>query len=347
MKMKIIFNSSLVIIFSVLFFACSDSPVTSGIDANAYYIWSAQPIPFDTVYQIYNFDEGDLILNASGLQKISEGAITRISVQDTSFNFQGFNAYNSNHYVYSGNKVSDPNTPVIKIYDNGVYRDYTLPRQSVLGIAFVSHFINKNKFYITLYPETKKYYLFQNGTFTEFELSEGSLQFFFKSADNVYAVGRSTSVSGYSYYKITDSGPVFLRAETYGSTSYSNTYYIANDVIRITSDSLKQKFSFFTEQGWSEFATYTVTSPEEYLTEVIGNTRNQFLVLKKNKDLNQISAIAWDGMSFWRQTNFPTGLTQNNYGYFLPSNYTVNTNTFYLYQNYGSRVLYRATLRGQ
>lgn len=330
---------------SVSMYSCKQEDLITAPNQAEYYNWTQISIPHDTVYDIISLNNDNLILYSSGIKKLNSEGITPITVNDTAFAFITFNAFASDYYVFGGTKRTDPQTGMIKIFDNGVYTNYFLPRQPEASIPTAAYFIGRNKFYVVIHPESKKYFLFDNGTFTEFELSEGKASEFFKASGNLYIKAISTTIGGYSYYRVNETGAQYLWSETYTNSSAADKFYLANDVIAVTYDSTKAKFSYFTEQGWQPHFTYTLYNINEFITDVAGESRDRFIAFKINLSNGASYAYAWDGRNFTGQTNFPTGITQYPYrGYFAVSNF--RNNEFYMYPNYNSRMLLKVIYTG-
>lgn len=332
-------------IFSVLFFSCkSDSPVTSSQTQHNTYSWNHQSIPYDVVSDIILVDNDNFFFISNGVKKYSGGTITPINVDDSTFYTASFNAYSSDYYIFGGISNRSPDSTLIKIYDNGIYKNYYLPKQTKISTTQIHYIISKDKFFVKLYPESNKYFLFQNGIFTEFELNEGNTpKEFFKANNNIYIKAVNAPIHGTSYYKVTEAGPVYLWTEPEYIHIFSELFYTTNDLIKITADTVTQKFSYFTEQGWNPFLTYNLFDNDEHIFGLTGESRYKFVAFKINLHYGSSNAYVWDGIELTPQTNFPTGLTQFPYkGNFTISNY--RDNHFYFYPNYNSRTLYKAVV---
>ncbi|MBN8570093.1 MAG: hypothetical protein J0M18_10710 [Ignavibacteria bacterium] len=291
-----LFKYSVVIFFLSLSFgliSCNtDSPVAYGPLPEASYNWTSQPVPFDSVYGLYAVDANTCFLFSHGVKKITNGIITEITVEDTSFNWiGGFTPYSSDYYIFSGNKVSNPETWVIKIFDNGTYTDYFFPGITNTGVGYVPYIISKNKFFV-FFDNLTKYYLFDNGVMTLFEFEHSQPSGIGKSNGNLYMFCRSTLSYSYDIFKITDSGPLFIRTETVNgpNNSYSSMYFLQEDFIKVTQADTHYTMSYFTESGWTDFHSYDVTNSYHRINTITGKSRTQFLTIKSTETTGNLIA---------------------------------------------------------
>jgi len=331
----------LLALISISISSCSDEIINSEVHVDEYYSYTSQPFPFDTVYGMQAVDDNTIFLFSHGVYKFSDGVSSEINYNDNNFGWWDFKAFSPEHYVFTGRKTTAPYSPMIKVYDNGIYTDYTLPFDSLDYSPYIVSFIEKNKFIIGSFP-SRKYYVFDNGTITNFTLPNTNSPDAFAGKINgsTYFISYE-GVQQHNVYKFTGSGAQLLFS--YGNAGeYDMLYALEKDIIKIVRTGRIAQFSYLTETGWSNIYNYDMKSDTAFVRGVIGKSHSQFLFLVQEGQ-ESYSAYAYDGLNFTKQINFPLIRRQYAEGELSYSNFT--RRSFYMYNNFNTRQLIKATFR--
>lgn len=328
--MKLTLSLALPLLSAVLFFSCKSDEIVSspgGSNTSEYFNWSFQAPTLQSIL-VQTIDRNSYYASSfDSLYKVTGTTAVLFTEHNSEFAANRGYVYDNTYIVYSGKRVSN-NKAAFMIYDNGSYTIYDQPQGG--GFLTEPFFETRGKFYCSLY-DSVKYYKFQNGTFTSYPYS-GS---FGKANGNIYLFTR-ISGSTQSVYKVTDSGPVFIR--TYGDDGV--LYMLNNDVIRIAGN--PRVLSYFTEAAWTSFFTLPIAAP--YPSVMKGADRNKFITIGSNDSTN-FGTYVWDGTNYTKQTNFPAEALALDFIFYSDSKFIDNTFYLALQAKFGNTYIVKGTMK--
>lgn len=317
--MKILIKLFL-LIFAALICGCkSDEIVNNNPPSTGSYEWTSTPVTYGFAYDVQVINRNSyFITTTSGLYKVTNNIPALFTVNNTVFKARAGYVYDDTYIVYKGNKVLD-NSAQFMIYDNGTYTIYDEPQSDSASIS-KPFFESRRKFYYYL-NDSLKYYKFDNGTFTSFSFPGSYAKDFGKANGNIYLFVRNPTFTR-SIYRVTDSGPIFVREE-----SESNPVHIINnDILSISNYPSSVDVQYFTEAGWTSL--FTLPDPyHNYPSVIKGENKNGFEMVREDS-ASKFGAARWNGTSYMRQTNVPPEVNFNDGFFFISSGF--RDNTFYL-----------------
>ncbi len=316
--MKIILNLFVVICFSILLISCkSDDVITNPGTASDSYEWSTQNITFDNITDIQVIDRNSYFASSfNKLYKVTNNVPVEFTEQNSVFNAQQGYIYDNSYIVYKGKRVSDGKQQFM-IYDNGSYTIYNQPQPDSVYI-FPPMFAGRGKFYCYLY-DSLKYYKFENGIFTPYNVTGQFIKCFAKSNGNIYLIVRENNFTR-SFYRVTDSGPVFVKNEPEDDSITP----INTDILKISS--YTTIVSYFSESAWTNM--FTITNPYyNYPSNIRGESKDRFVTVRQDS-LSRLQAAAWNGTEYKQLTDIPASVNFQNAFLYITTEY--RDNTFYM-----------------
>jgi hypothetical protein len=334
--MKFIYHISFLLIFSIHFISCNtDSPVDPNTDSSNYYNWTVTPVSMDSVYKISAANDDVAFIAGNSSYKISGTNITRLDFQDTSFKCNGVDAFDKNSAVFWGSSTSGIALK-LKIYDTGVFTSYNFtagfPYSKII-------FIDKNKFY---FASETKYYLFDNGILTSFDVPTAeTAKGFGKVGGTIYLFTSFNSSSFYQDRAYRLVGNTLLLVSSVAPQG--RIHFLNNDVVRVTQDSTNHSLDYFNGFDWTNFFSFTTPANTYYIQYLTGDTRSQFLWVWFDWNLNAYAAVFSVNAKI-EQTNFPTSAITVN----IPAIRTVSNyadNSYYIIDKYHTTKFVKGKLK--
>jgi hypothetical protein len=312
--------------FSILFFACSDSIVTSNpYSSVSWQLLDSLTVP--EIIQISMADENTVFAAASPVSyKFTPGAKTAVNFSDTTFIPSAVDAYSTSYYVFAGRSYLGSEKTVLKIFNGG-----TLSEAAIIpGGAFnpkVIKIIEPGKIYVTV---NEKVYYYNNGaviTYTAPDVVE--LYNMAVQGTAIYFTG----VSGFNQgiYKL--EGGAFTRAE-YVSSSTSRTA-ADNNIFKTESGSNVTTVSKWNGSGWNFFADDA--KGKSYIS-ASGNNSGFIYFLKQDSATNAYGGSFWNGASISNDANYRFS------SFLFPITSNMRGNSFCLFtRSIGKSYLYKGT----
>lgn len=318
-------------VFAFTLYSCSDSavtnPITGVFNAVEVYDYTITSSPVANSSFIVTIDNNSyFILTSDGkFYRVTNGTAELFTVNSSVFKTQYATVFDNTYIVYIGARVSD-NLRQYMVYDNGTYTIYDGPPNT--NVLFTPYIPERGTFYITQL-DSSMFYRFKNGTYTRYAV-EGNLNAEIgKSNGSIYITGNNLADER-RIYKMTETGPVFLRLETYVGPMRN----LNNSIMRIQNST--KTVSAFTESGWTNLFTipYTSTTLYGYLR---GENSSSFGMIDTDS-LHKIMIHQWDGTNLTKQTNVPaeaitTSSSQWNAGEFI------NRTNYILFKNSPQKVM--------
>lgn len=293
--MKHILNTSGIFILFTLFFACkSDLPVTSTgpIDKEKYYNWSVNT--FVLTNSLYHFSAGDdktifLIVGFRG-HRYSNGILTRLYFNDSSFTTGRVNALNGDYAVFGGGNAV---LSTFKIYDSGSYQTFTKDSVNYISTIFIEA---KNKIYFSE-ANGNRYFLYLNGNVTEHTLPAPGRAFLYGRINEKVCVLGYDATSIVSIYYLSNGNASVVYSESGVNQHY---FFVNNTLLKSEQFGNQRRFYYFNGTGF----TPLFTTPSKALYDAAGVSSDNLTNFCVDST-NVYNTYVWNGSENIKQKNFP------------------------------------------
>lgn len=328
--MKLTLNLTALVMFSFLFFSCSDPITTNNPGLYTSFDYSVQNVALDSISGLSAGDDQTLFFTGNGKAwKMENGLLSQINFDNPHFRiFGGVQALSKDYVLFSGLNTFTFKMEYV-IYENGIMRSYTPPYNISVGSATL---IARDQF-ILGGSSNKKYSIFKDNVFTEYSLPDSAQMGWIAVVNNetyMFAVNTRT-FNSYYVYKITSTGPVKLREEP----SDGIFHIMTNTAIKVVESGTNHIYYNLSGGNWENLFSYGTYDHTKYTYHIGGPSKDFFLELSvqsNNTGGFYYVPRLWNGTGLFTQNNFPIAeFPANTHVPTLLSEY--RNNTFYLYRS--------------
>ncbi len=322
--MKILVNTILILITSLILISCSNnSPTQGGITLeDSYFSWTT----IDTsagysIEDLYAVDAQTFFAAGSKSYKFSNGTKIRMNFSDTNFFGKIVRAYNSNYAVFSNASSFTNDNVILQIYNGSSLEEHIVSTNGsdIIDISI----LEPGKI---LCATQKRLFLFSSGNIIDIPLPASSRVSTFGNSNNQQLVLLSQN-GGYSLYQYLNQNLTFIRRDT----MYYQPYKLKMDFIRARGISEElMSYDYLDGTNWNQMFTRSYFKFIATFEILSGESKNFFVYLSKDSSYTRNLQV-WNGTSSYKESNFPNDLN-GSYDKKI-SNYTDNTFFFY-YGNY-------------
>lgn len=290
MKSPLIFLSVL-ILSSVIFFSCTKDEIVS--PGSPYFEWTL----FDSSANVSRIDitsDNALIYSGSSTNtyKVKNGVKTRFDFQDNEYWVRNVKYINSDYVGFIPWIIYPFDNFVIKIFDNGVLQNITLPNRNFAYTDFL--ILDKDNFLIC---GMDSLFYYKAGTLSGFKAPDSVRAYYLAQADGkVYVIGSNYSNSETKTYELNNTSFKFI--------SNSNVRLfegnITNKITGIRTTNGRYYFDYLTSGGWINFYSTDIAN----INTLAGSAINNFYFTGRDVQSGKYKGYFYDGTGTYSDENF-------------------------------------------